>query len=160
MRPTHKTLEESFWEKVETIPEHPCYEWIRAKNARGYGEIRHMGKRLLAHRAAWLVKYGKLPEDLCLCHKCDNPGCVRVEHLFLGSIADNNADMRQKGRQKIPSPKPGEANYMAKLTRRDVLRIRRRCTSKRGAKTAIAKEYGVTLTLISMICRRQIWKHV
>lgn len=98
-----ETFEERFWSKVEFIPEHPCWEWNAAKNETGYGKmssgIRGEGN-LKAHRASWIINRGPIPEGACVLHKCDNPGCVNPNHLFLGTKKDNSQDMIKKGRGK------------------------------------------------------------
>lgn len=83
-------------------PNTGCYLWTAAATDEGYGRLtcRAEGKRtVLAHRAAFMVAYGRIAEDKCVCHKCDVPYCVNPEHLFLGSHADNQADKIAKGRQ-------------------------------------------------------------
>lgn len=88
-----------FWNK--TRPAGECLEWTAGKDANGYGRIglrKH--NTMLAHRCAWEIATTEpIPEGLCVCHHCDNPKCVRLEHLFLGTKADNTADMMRKGRQ-------------------------------------------------------------
>jgi HNH endonuclease len=96
-----KPAPERFFNKVEVIPFHSCWEWIAAKNPAGYGVFRDEGKGYLAHRWSWLFHFKSLPTNKLVCHKCDNPGCVRPEHLFLGTSFDNVKDMIQKGRQNI-----------------------------------------------------------
>ena len=80
-----------------------CWEWIGTRNPKGYGVLRVGESTRLAHRVAWELMHGSIPEGLHACHKCDNRGCVRPSHLFLGTIADNNADMKAKGRNKWPA---------------------------------------------------------
>jgi hypothetical protein len=77
-----------------------CWEWQAAKLRRGYGQFGSgQGKRLiLAHRMAWTLFVGKIPDGLCVLHKCDNPPCVNPNHLFLGTYKDNAEDMVAKNR--------------------------------------------------------------
>lgn len=75
-----------------------CIEWTGYRSPAGYGKIRVGGKGILAHRFAWELVNGPIPPGMCVCHRCDNPPCCNVAHLWLGTQADNNADMYAKGR--------------------------------------------------------------
>lgn len=82
--------------------ENGCLEFEGSRNRKGYGQIqsgRRGGGALLAHRAAWEAVNGPIPDGLFVCHKCDNPPCCNVDHLFLGTNVDNMRDMKEKGRQ-------------------------------------------------------------
>lgn len=86
----------------------PCWLWMGAKTAGGYGLVHYLGKTRLAHRAAWIKAHGDIEDGLLVCHHCDNPPCVKAEadetgpaHLFLGTPADNMRDMYAKGRGPI-----------------------------------------------------------
>src|SRR5688500_12201890 len=94
---------ERFWSKV-AVTDDPdsCWEWQRAKSDKGYGKC-GLGKRtFLAHRIAYLLTNGQLPE-LDVLHHCDNPACCNPRHLFLGTHQDNMNDMKLKERNFIPS---------------------------------------------------------
>lgn len=86
---------ERFWSKVEKSD--GCWVWRGSLNWDGYGQARFMGSTRRANRIAWFLEHGEWP-TLQVLHRCDNPGCVRIEHLFLGTHADNMADMARKGR--------------------------------------------------------------
>ncbi len=95
-----RPIEERFFEKVVMIPFHDCWEWSAYKNAKGYGVIGDGRKTRLSHRVSYEIHFGKIPDGLLICHKCDNPGCNRPDHLFLGTPADNTRDMVEKKRIK------------------------------------------------------------
>ena len=79
-----------------------CWNWTGSKNSWGYGCIRYNQKNDGAHRVAWILKYGKIPKGLCVLHRCDNPACVRPDHLFLGTQMDNMQDRKKKGKYNVP----------------------------------------------------------
>ena len=100
-----QTIEQRFWAKVSTDgPLHPydptlgpCWVWTAATNSRGYGLIAYEGGTL-AHRLAYLLEHGAIPDGLFVCHTCDNPPCVRPAHLYAGTRSDNAADILRQGR--------------------------------------------------------------
>ena len=86
-------------QKMQSVEATGCAEFTGYRNEHGYGVIRgENGKIVLAHRAAWTVRNGEVPDGLCVCHKCDNPSCCNVEHLFLGTRLENMRDRDRKGR--------------------------------------------------------------
>ena len=91
-----------FWARVEKVSG-GCWEFSAATRSRSGHRVFYVdNRRLLAHRAAWEMLRGPIPEGLCVCHHCDNPPCVNPDHLFVGTVADNNADRDRKGRGVIP----------------------------------------------------------
>lgn len=98
---------DKFWDKVAFIPFHSCWEWIGAKRCkRGYGGFHHpdLKKDVLATRFIYEKLIGPIPYKMVICHKCDNPKCIRPEHLFLGSQKDNMIDAQKKGRLFVGRP--------------------------------------------------------
>jgi hypothetical protein len=95
--PKPRDLTERFWEKVAKSD--GCWLWIGGRTSRGYGMFtaRHRRQRG-AHRYAWEMVNGPIPDGMVICHRCDNPPCVRVDHLFLGTQKDNIHDMMAKHR--------------------------------------------------------------
>jgi len=129
--------------------------------ANGYGRVGHV----YAHRFIWELVNGPLPEGLCVCHTCDTPICVNPRHLFLGTPADNHADMTAKGRANhAAKSQPGEFNPTSKLTNIQVLDIRRRVvmngSGRPGNWRQLAAEFNVCASTIRQIAKRQIWKHI
>jgi hypothetical protein len=74
-----------------------CWEWQGSRVSNGYGHINGIGNGY-AHRAAWELTYGPIPDGLQVLHRCDNPPCVRLDHLFIGTTLDNMRDRDAKGR--------------------------------------------------------------
>jgi hypothetical protein len=90
-------VEMRFWDKVRIGD--GCWEWQASKRATGYGQFAYLGKpSVKAHRVAWMLNRGLIPDGVCVLHRCDNPGCVRPSHLFLGTQEDNIRDREVKGR--------------------------------------------------------------
>lgn len=94
------SLEERFYNRIK-VTDSGCHEFIGFKNRHGYGQIGVGSKLKLTHRLAWELAFGLIPDGLWVLHKCDNPPCCNVDHLWLGTQAENVADMIAKGRQGI-----------------------------------------------------------
>src|SRR3990167_5944059 len=97
-----------------------CWKWTHTKNIHGYGFVSHLGKNTPAHRFSWILNNGKIPDGLCVLHKCDNRICVNPDHLFLGTLQDNISDKVSKGRQAV-----GEKVGSSKLSNKDIVKIRK-----------------------------------
>jgi hypothetical protein len=109
-----------FWLKTRWNPTIGCLEWTAGKLSVGYGMFWVRTTNIEAHRIAWALSHGAIPEGLCVLHKCDNRACVNCDHLFLGTKGDNARDMCRKGRHKsqtkthcqagheYPPPTPGK----------------------------------------------------
>lgn len=98
-----------------------CWVWTRSRSGvsrLGYGQINVHHKTRYTHRLSWEINNGLIPEGMFVCHKCDNPGCFRPDHLFLGTHQDNMKDMANKGRNR--GPKPAIQGELAYNARRDV----------------------------------------
>lgn len=95
------SVSERFWPKVDRdTTDDGCWPWIAARNSSGYGWFKpgHGAHAVGAHRMAYELTHGPIPDGLLVLHQCDNPPCVRPDHLFLGTVQDNNADKMAKGR--------------------------------------------------------------
>lgn len=117
----------------------------------GYGAFGDGKKKVLAHRYIWEQQFGPIPKGMCVCHKCDNPPCINIDHLFLGTQRDNLADRDKKGRTA-----KGERNGGAKLTEKQVRKIK----DSLFTTSFLAKEYGVCPNTIRNIKRGKRWKHL
>ncbi|MGC5820961.1 HNH endonuclease signature motif containing protein [Ralstonia pseudosolanacearum] len=147
-------MAERFWEKVEVQGADECWPWLASTKQGGYGKILgDNGRFLLAHRAAYQLAIGSIPENLVICHQCDNPNCVNPAHLFLGTQADNLRDMRAKGRGNPPK---GRRHPNARLNDEIVAQIRADTRSHRQ----LALEYGIGKSTVGMIKSGATWTHL
>lgn len=143
-----RTLEERFWEKVNKKgPKQPhmktrCWAWTAGLDAHGYGQINAGGHRIWkAHRTSWLLQKGD-PGEFRVCHKCDNPACVRLSHLYLGTQLQNMRDKLRRGR----------GGTMYSLSREDVLRAKA-WVDEGVPKGEIANRLGVSRVRVGQISR-------
>ncbi len=143
-----------FEDKFIPEPNSGCWLWVGCVMEKGYGQFRLNGTTRRAHRAAWLLFNGPIPDEQCVLHTCDIRSCVNPNHLFLGTRADNSADMVKKKRQSF-----GENQYNSKLKEDQVLSIRR-LISIGFRQEEIADAYGLTSKHVSLIATRRIWKHL
>lgn len=132
-----------------------CWLWPQDRLTRyGYGRIAYNGDELRAHRAAWEVANGPIPDGLIVRHKCDVRHCTNPSHLELGDHQDNMTDMRVRDRAA-----KGTDNGVAILNEDIVRRIREMYAGGWG-QTAIGREFGISQPHVSQIVKRQIWRHV
>ena len=143
-----------FWSKVRvTNNEYSCWEWAGAIDGTGYGQLRINKTSIRAHRQAWEIFNGPIPEGLFACHKCDNRKCCNPFHIFLGTNQQNIDDAKKKGR--IPC---GEAHHSAKLTLSIVRRVRSLYESGQYTQKQITIITGIPKSTVHQITSRQTWR--
>lgn len=148
--------ESRFWPKVSVREPGACWPWLGRRTPTGYGLFRVGSRMVPAHRYAWQITYGDIPNPMEVCHRCDNPCCCNPQHLFLGTQADNVRDMQAKGRR---ASFIGEANGRAKLTEAQVRTIRQLFAAG-STRTSLARSFGVTRNSIDNIVNRTTWRSV
>lgn len=151
-RPPRTTVEERLLSKSKVNPSTGCWDWQRAKDRYGYGAFSLRCVARKAHRVSYELFCGPITDDQQVLHSCDNPGCINPSHLFLGSNLNNVADKVAKGRQYR-----GVRHHNAKLTAADITAIR----ALVGVKLVdIGAQFGVHLSVISLIRAGKLWTHV
>ena len=150
-------LPERFTDRIHEMPYCGCHLWDGYTKPTGYGRVQWKGRMWLLHRLAWTLTHGPVPDNVCVCHRCDVRSCVNPDHLFLGTHAENMADMKSKGRAKGTR---GEDNKMSKLTSAQVLDVRRRYAGGGVTYSQLGRELGVHKTLIGYVVRKEIWRHL
>lgn len=149
-------LMKRFWRRVTPTGHRGCWLWTGATYIGGYGHFVIEKRTLAVHRFSYELFKGRIPDGLYVCHRCDVKTCVNPRHLFVGSHADNMADMVSKGRSRGHRAKNGILHYGAKLTENDVLKIRTSC----GTQKEIAKIFGVDQSTVSLIKTKKRWPHL
>jgi len=164
-----------FWSHVQIGDGLACWEWQRSRTDRGgYGKLWRDGKLVRAHRVAWELTYGQIPEGSLVLHRCDNPPCCNPAHLFLGTHQDNHADMHAKGRYMTAKRRSGyrasarklrgraglsgERNGRAVLSALQVADIRARYLAGGISQSRLGSEYGVSQVMISHIVLGRSWR--
>lgn len=151
----HDTPIERFWNQVDKSGD--CWVWVGAIISTGhpYGFFALNGTRVYAHRFAYEMANGPIPKGMVVCHKCDNPKCVRHDHLFLGTQADNVSDMMQKGRQPL-----GADCSSSKLTEQMVSDMRREHATGLHTYVELGKKYSINDNTVRRIVNGKLWKHL
>jgi hypothetical protein len=145
-------LSKRIWGKVDKSAE--CWVWIGYKQPFGYGVIntgsRTDGSRAtkLVHRVVYELEFGPIPEGGCILHKCDNPSCVKPDHLFLGTQSENVADMIAKGRKRVARGKDHPSYKLSSQKKREICQ---RYSAGNVTQQKLAEEYGVNQATISKI---------
>jgi hypothetical protein len=172
-----------FWARVDVVSDgDACWRWKAGADADGYGMIKVDGRSRRVHRIAWELGNGPIPAGLFVCHRCDTPACVRVDHLFLGTPKDNANDRDRKGRNNVasgdehysrrrpdlvrrgprgstPRTRRGASVPSAKLSDEEVRSIR--AAAAAGVRqAALARSHRVSKATISFIVHRLRWSHV
>lgn len=171
-----RPLDELFWRFVQKGD--GCWTWTGSTDAKGYGRYGNGRKRIgtdKAHRIAWILTSGSIAAGVEVCHRCDNPPCVRPDHLFLGTHADNMADMARKGRWSPRDLPTGDAHHLrrnpelaargsrvgsSKLTEPEIEEVRALFATGSWSKAALGRRYGVTRTAIYFAVTGKTWRHV
>ncbi len=162
------------------VNENHCWEWQGWKDRDGYGRTKTSDNGVLVyrivHRWMWELHNGAIPKGKMICHHCDNPACVNMEHLYLGNALTNRQDCFRRGRaninsgekqwchQKLEQVVHGEKRAFAKLTVDSVQAIRKRkqerSCSTRQLIAELAREYHVCKGTISKVIWSKTWIHV
>lgn len=150
-----------FWDQVEKTPS--CWLWKGWKLNSGYGETSVNGKRITAHRLSYRLANGPIPKGKIIMHQCDQPLCVRPDHLFLGTDADNTADKIAKRRHIHGSAMWWRARLtedLVRAIRAEFRQERRPGTRSHTNATVLAKKYGVARNTIIYAATGRFWRHV
>ena len=131
-----------------------CWEWQGTIEKGGYGVLQIEKKQWRAHRYAYVRRYGAVPDDMLICHSCNNKLCVNTEHLYVGTHSDNMSDVIRHGNVK------GVGNGRAKLTDADVQEIRRQYATGTISQVELGRRYNVAQGHISEIVLGKQWTHV
>lgn len=161
-------FEDRFWACASVEGE--CLVWKRARLPQGYGIFQVGRKQFQAHRVAYFIAHGFVPLGKIVCHHCDNPSCIKPEHLFAGTYKANTQDAVSKnrmasGRRNGAYTKPemvraGESNGRSVLTNQQVRDIRLRFATTDVSKRDLGREFLVSEVTIHGVITKSLWRHV
>lgn len=145
---TYEKAVERFWSRASK-PRRGCWEWQGPRNGSGYGIVNFRDQMWRTHRLSLTLASGPIEDGLQVCHRCDNPPCIRPDHLYVGSALENSMDRADRGRQGV--------GQFAKLSEADADIIRERALSGED-EAALASDFGVSQNTVRRIARGRIWK--
>ena len=151
----NKKIIDRFKEKISKKNSTGCIHWLGGGSG-GYGSISINNKNQQAHRLSYELFVKKIPKGKCVLHKCDNRKCVNPDHLFLGTIKDNNIDRSKKGRN---TDQKGSKHPLSKLKEKDVIKIRK-LYSQGNSQEELSILFNVSPSCIGAIIVRRNWKHI
>jgi hypothetical protein len=153
------SVEDRVFPRIDKNGPNGCHIFTGAKDGCGYGRVKMKGRGIPVHRWMWEYHNGQIPEGVQVLHRCDNPACVNVEHLFLGTHADNMKDKAAKGRSHNVPSGMRHKRPMAKITEEQARQIK--ALLARGYRQCdIAQDFGVSRNLVSEIKLGKTWTHV
>lgn len=166
-KPTLEQTINRFWSKVNRLSENDCWEWLAGKLDFGYGQFwdNEAGRSVSSHTFAYKITKGDIPKDKVVRHSCDNPACCNPNHLLLGTPAENNHDMKVRGRAKPGlKDKPErsskyEEHYLSKFTNEEVKQLREDIKSGKDTIKSVAQKFNVTYQCIWLIAKERNWKN-
>jgi len=149
-------MEERFLSKVDKNGAGGCWNWTGGLFDNKYGSFWLNRKSVLAHRVAYELWIGEIPEGLLIRHKCkQNPKCVNPAHLETGTHQENSNDMKRDG-----TSSKGSSHYKAKLNDDSVKEIRRLYGDTNITQNQLAKQFGVSKFAIGCVVNNLSWKHI
>jgi hypothetical protein len=154
--PNYQSVLKKFEDKFTRRGQRSCWPWHATRTAKGYGRVNIQRTYFLAHRVAYVLYKGPIPDGVgfhgtCLLHRCDNPECVNPNHMFFGTVEENNNDMARKNRSAY-----GVRANTAKLDDEKVRAIR----TSSATVASIARMYGVGWSCVHKIRERETWRRV
>jgi len=153
----NKSVKQRFLDKILITDD--CWEWIAGKYHDGYGIFRIENKSYRAHRVSYELFIGDIPDGMLVCHRCDNPACVKPSHLFIGTIQDNVNDRQNKGHSTGGKLK-GEDCPAHKYTKKDVIEIRSLYNTGQYSQRDLARKFNISRPTIKNMVNRDTWKHI
>ena len=147
----HGTIKDRFFSRFKKS-DNGCWLWTAHADKDGYGILPATGNAVRAHRFSFEHHIEPIRKGNVICHTCDTPSCVNPDHLFMGTVKDNCADMINKNRDKMI----GSRNNKAKLTEKDIPLIR----ESKYHKSVLAIRFEVSESTIKRIKARTLWRHV
>jgi len=150
----NETLAEKLRARTAPADDKGCMLWKGMRNAKGYGLVSHEQRKQKAHRLVWEGMHGEVPEGMFVLHRCDTPSCVNLLHLWLGTAAENSADMAAKGRSKR-----GPEHHNSRFTAEQIIEIRE--MRRRGLRwQEVSERFGIRKQYVYKIWRNEVWAWV